>query len=801
MRFKETFSILNKDKRRGSTFILVLAILSLLVLITSTLAIMSRVEINSASNYSTGVQSRLSAFTGISIAAKMFKSSQSNLSFQTSNASVSVLDEAGKININTADKELLAAFFTLALNEAKITFADADSMAQEIVNHRYGPDGKPGATNKDDNANSNTSEPASDGLDNDKDGVIDNPEEKYCSINADGIDNNLDGIIDNASDGIENDGIDNDGDGVIDEKGEGIDEPDEFIPDPRIIPNGDDTPFASVEELKNLKSFKNDLVYNATAPYLTTVSVDLPYNLAGGKLKEKIPINALSAKEIYQRLLDELNPTSDTETLAKFKQYAVNLVDYRDRDNIPGAFPDASQKRPILGVEKTPYIYEVFADSPTETKRFSDKNDKTREENDDGEYIELYNPYSEEISLSGWRLYLTSKINGNNFEHELTIPLEGKIAPKGFVIITDDYNEDNDPSPEDYQSQYGSFLGIFGKTKSEPENRIIEDSSLEIPNSYGIVYLADKSGNIIDYFEYADTKFEGSMKSAIRINPSVRIIKLHSPSPFELVDNEDDSTQKNIAAQYEESLQRDCRFASEADVLNAPMAYSVPGSNVGKIYLAASLLNYGNNGLNVSLADKISVKEFGNYAFKISSSDYASMNQDKMKAIIQSIKMPKTYGKINLNTASPLVIQAVIKRMQSLKNADGSVVVNVNMKVANSLTNNIDITKALLRVEQTGSISLDKSLSGATMLNYNKLSDLFRSSDVFTNVSAENYIPLVNFVYENFTTSSFAFSVISQNNPSKILAGKTQNRIAIASVVGIDNSDLKPEISILKYKH
>ena len=80
----------------GSTFILVLAILAILVLTATTLSLSSRLEMTSASNYSQGIQARMSAFTGVRSSASQFIQSQTNMMFSTTNANIEVYDESGK---------------------------------------------------------------------------------------------------------------------------------------------------------------------------------------------------------------------------------------------------------------------------------------------------------------------------------------------------------------------------------------------------------------------------------------------------------------------------------------------------------------------------------------------------------------------------------------------------------------------------------------------------------------------------------------------------------------------------------
>ena len=213
-------------------------------------------------------------------------------------------------------------------------------------------------------------------MDNDGDGIIDNKEEILISIQYDGLDNNQDGYADYGDDGLEFDGIDNDGDGEIDEYAEGIDEPDEFDPDPTKTPHGDDRPFLTLAELKLLPSVDEE-IYKAISPYMTVLSACDPVYSNDGKAMEQVNINTADAREIY----DALRVNYPDRPQAFLKQFAVNIVDARDYDSIPTSLPGESSDRPVLGLEKTPFINEVWPDSITDN-----------DEGDDGQYIELYNP-------------------------------------------------------------------------------------------------------------------------------------------------------------------------------------------------------------------------------------------------------------------------------------------------------------------------------------------------------------------------------------------------------------------------
>lgn len=511
--------------QKGSTLIIVLIILSILALVAATLSFTSRLETISSANFVEGLQARMAAATGIQAASALLPSGIPYTSFTQIWASRSaslrgsfqgmagaladfqIEDESAKLNINTADETLLTVFFSSILKSHNMNPALAGTLAREITLYRLGPDQKPGVAGKDDDGDSSESSLLDDGLDNDRDGFVDNPEEILISVQHDGRDNNQIGIIDSDLDGIEFDGLDNDKDGIIDEKSEGVDEPDEFIPDPSQTPYGDDTPFLSIDELRLLPSMTPDL-FDLLRPFLTVYSASEPVCSIQGFSVEKVDINSASAQDILGMLLRRF-PDHDIRLL---KQFAVNIVDARDADSVPTRITGPQADMPFLGIEKTPYINEVWPDSITQD-----------EEGDDGQYIELYNPYDEPCNVEGWKVEIAGT----------SVILNGIINPKGFLVITDDYDNQNDPGSEDDLQDYGSFYDIFNLVRGGNSKRIIEKREFEIPNEGAVIFLRDREGNLIDHFAYKNSAFTGVKRSFQRVDPRVRSALWEFCSPLQ----------------------------------------------------------------------------------------------------------------------------------------------------------------------------------------------------------------------------------------------------------------------------
>ena len=207
---------------------------------------------------------------------------------------VLVIDESGKMNINTAGSTSYGLHgwttkeIRLDPDGGGILFSTADANA--ILDARYGTDGSAGVSG------------VGDAIDDD----------------------NADSVV------LNNDGIDNDGVSGADNSKEGIDDPAEFyISRPYTTSGGlsADTPFVTVGEIVSLAGLSgND--YNDSSHYLTAFSSDK--NLTDSGLA-RLNINAVSdARELYLVLRDVFNTSVTNSELA---QMAVNIIDYRDRDN------------------------------------------------------------------------------------------------------------------------------------------------------------------------------------------------------------------------------------------------------------------------------------------------------------------------------------------------------------------------------------------------------------------------------------------------------------------------------------
>ncbi len=662
---------------RGSTFILVVGILSVLVIIVTTLSFTTQMDVISSSNYSESVQARLAARAGISETLSIlgrrrpftsltqdwayFASKESfvgvplsgrdiNDAVQDSDlfwymnerrnqrllntpslSSLHITDESAKININSVAEADLERALTQILSDAGITeTVNGRYLARLITSTRLGKDKKPGTAGVDDDADQASGNIVNDKRDQDFDGRIDNPEEYIASPRYNGIDDNMDGIIDDRYEGAERDGIDNDRDGEIDEPGEGIDEIDEYIADIRVGAFGDDKRWKTLSALRSLPRV-SDTVYDTISAYLTVLSSSEETYHIGSSVYTKSNLNTARADEMYEALR-EYFPDKNEILL---QQYVVNIIDFRDPDDIPSLFPGSDAEYPVIGNEITPLITEIYSDSVTDTA-----------DGDDGQFVEIYNPYDKSIDVSGWQV-----VAGIS-----TVTLDGSIAARGYIIITDDYNEGEDPDPEDDELQYGSFYDIFDEVPDGSSKRIIEDTTFDIKDDEGTVYLRDDEGNLIDYQPYENGLYSGVSKSFQRKDLRVRHATLQSPTPFSVDEDNVDETLRLTMEEIVEYMNRP--LASPVDVMFISSGFADYENDLYVHHGEPALyITNDTEKLDSRVTDLFTIAPVTERVLTTEALNKINPQRDKDKmrrlhTIKEKLETPSVVGKLNLNTAS-----------------------------------------------------------------------------------------------------------------------------------------------------
>ncbi len=481
-------------RERGSTFIVVLSILSLLVLVATALSLTSRLEVISSANYAEGIQARMAAKSGLTLATARAAFSPEALSTQRASdsnrhllsaptgtvdlrslaslqrislADVWSLDACARLNLNTADQKTLARFFRHVADQARVTDGNPDQLAAAVVEFRERSEEKETPINVYEYLDQAT-----------KSGRLTFQDDRSAA------DLPVSAPIEAAL-------------------------PDLRKSDLRVTALEGQSRFQSARQLLDLPGASPALV-GAAAPYLTVFSSSRQTAELPGGSRNPLDLNTAEPADIVSILSDLYAGSAKQEDL--LRQFAVNLVDWRDTDRIPTQYPGSTGTQPILGLERTPFISEVWPNSiyPEETRAA-------------GQYLELYNPWADSVDLTGWSL----SIGGQR------IPLRGFLTPGGYLVVTDVY--DGLDSTKQVEGPFDSFYTIFGAVENGTTRRILEASQLSIPWVQGQhrVDLLDEAGNLIDVFSYTvRAPLRGQKTSFQRRDVRVRVVETAACTPF-----------------------------------------------------------------------------------------------------------------------------------------------------------------------------------------------------------------------------------------------------------------------------
>lgn len=521
------------------------------------------------------------------------------------------------------------------------------SLARALVRFRYGPDALPGEGGKDDNLNGDginiVTEVAATEI-GDLRMALNSP--FTIPINADGRDNNRDGRIDEPEESLLTDGLDNDHDGEIDEPGEGVDEPAEFRADIRLKPVGDDRPFARVESLLQVPAFTEEIV-DALRPYITVFSVSRSGASRDAAENEDVGLisldpNTATPEEMFAMLRAHY-PSHPEELIG---QYVANLVDRRDRDNLPSELVLGSLGEPYIGLEVTPYINEVCPDVAT-----------FDEDGDDGQFVELFNPYTQDFDLTGWRLETGTA----------AVYLRGSLNGGGYLVITDDYDDRNDPEPEE-EPGFGSLYDVFGAVATGLDRQYQEQETFDLNNEQGVVKLYDHRDALVDSFTYTNGRFNGANMSFQRIDPRVRYHVEDFATPFDPNPGySEPAPQEEAGLALFEALQNQ-PFRTPLELMLVSTSFGRAGELEASSpeWRFPSVRPGSTENLDINVVDlfqpgsppPIRVPSVEARAWADENlPDGADKVLDQLLAILES--PPAFFGRINVNTASPAVLAAL----------------------------------------------------------------------------------------------------------------------------------------------
>lgn len=809
-------------RHRGSVLLLVLSMLAILTLIATSLVYLSRLETQASSNAAKRVQDRMAAYTGVTPAVKAIAPVMGQpVSYTQTWANTSrksdffekrvvstregVTDEAlkqnspplpsspwlkiddcsARININAVKPypdmfpgakareewlsdgelppEVLENLIARALREKGIE-ASASSITRTLIQARYGPDGVPGSP---ENIFAPEEEPEKNAM---------SVARKTRFGQAPSAD-----LIPDESAGVSTAELD-----TTAREEESASDKDRFKADFRQRPNGDDTPYIYVEDIRGVPGISQE-VYEAIAPYLTTFSIsyDIWYD-DSRRAFARIPLNQADRHELHGALT-ALYPDQDTNLLM---QFALNIIDRRDEDNIPSAHVMEDQVLPMLGYEATPIISEVCPDVIT-----------FEEDGDNGEYIEIFNPLNENVNLRGWQIdwgYGRYTIN------EI-------LPPQGILILTDDIDDKNDPTPEDNLSGMGSFVKIFQMMPATPQFLLVEQVGMDIPNDAGVIRLYDDSNNLIDYLVYTKAQFQGNHFGYHKENFFSHTGSRKGASPF-AVKMDKPETEYDLACwQIMQSL-RNTPFESPVDVLFVPVPPAFraqqklnlqQASRQGTIRNSADLRTEAqwfpdyaiteNLCPDLRMIDMFAVDPFidkdknfvkSTYrpaALKSFSKEYFqpmfAKDSDTMTEQLASLNEedlpPTSIGKINLNTAPVAVIASMpgfeMQHIQGL------------IRYRNAFQDR------LLEGSNSGDTLVLNPMDSAP---FRSLSDFASNSAVWGNSSPINRLTALRRLSPIVTFNSTTFSVSSSNAASEKLNGVPISHAACKSVFNISASGI-----------
>jgi hypothetical protein len=456
----------------------------------------------------------------------------------------------------------------------------------------------------------------------------------------------------------------------------------------------------------------------------------------------RVPLNDASLSDLLATLRT-LYPEADQTLLV---QFAANIVDKRDADSVPTALSLRPGSYPILGAELTPLIAEVCPDVAT-----------LSEDGDNGEYIEIFNPLAQSVDLRGWRLDWGE---GEYVIHKV-------LPPNGYLILTDDIKNDNDPTPEDDAPGMGSFFDVFHTLPVGSQNQIVEKTDMDLPDNAGMVQLFDARGNLTDYLVYRNASYTGVNRGARKLTPFAHLGEVAPAAPynFTLAQPADDYDQA-CRLLYLQGMNRP--FTSPAELLVIPANLSQPAqSGQSRNWTFPSLADSQGRRPDVLLIDSFTMDRLAAVNSVQSDGKLQPWAAPKSAAPLASLEQiarsePASFGKINLNSAPAEVLKTLPgmdeKLAQRLLKARDAARVSPNSELR---TSNSELVSSPPRYSSLAAFAADESL-------WQSVPGLQRLRTLFA-------------LAPRVTTASSAYSLVAVNVAESEKAGKRPSRIACES--------------------
>lgn len=613
-----------RQRKRGSTFILVLAMLSILVLVAGALSYVARLEGDASSNFAEITQARTAAATGLPLARRFLAAKAGGFTstmqpwFQAPavlNKLDSPAENKASGNISNAD---LAAL-RLAESGISLTGATRSNMGQALfsINDLSGRV----------NLNAISSEKS---LDRFLRAVYSAaPTGSASQIRTSAVFQ-----FRNTSPGTTT----------------------TLQPDLRVPAVAGTRRFQTVAELRKPKMSNAGLFTNEELDLLSdyvTVFSQSPevYTKSDGTSAPRVALKDLTADDMVAALKSAY-PDKDPRLLM---QFAANAADYGDKDDIPTSIEDPQNREPwntILGVEQTPFITEVYPDAKTPT----DKGDK-------GQFVEIYNPWSKPLLMSGWQLVIAGTTAGAG----QTVLINTVLPPGGYLIITDNYDH---PDPES-APETGCFLAIFGTARDGNLRNLTEQANFNLPDRNSYVSLLDTGGNLIDVFSYTDAAPINAKSSYQRDDPRVRSFQVATATPFD----KPDGTAYTGNSDKESAMQDEWKsgnsgISSPVDLLAVPSGFvslKASASAVGvtpypwqvPVVKAAATGSGATSNIDARVIDMFTAVEpaAASAATKTASVEKRTSGSEAGRSAGTGLLY--SYGKLNLNTCPKIALYSL----------------------------------------------------------------------------------------------------------------------------------------------